>query len=434
MSDRYGGSEAKVSLLPLPQEVADRLHDGVLALDLRDHQAVVLVEVLVEILDELAGAVRALDLAVAEQVHLWQDLRLEDVDALDRVVDRPVVAVGEVKRVDVPLRRGEIVVDHLGAQLVRARDHGAARLAGAEEGVAVDLLGDRVVDDVPRLEPLVLAAQPSIDPERFDAHDLLLLVAHRPGDVHDEEHHGVRLRQRRGPPGPIPAILAHRHDDRVLGVVRPGHDLPPQRLAEGALEVAQRLRAGPPDPDVAVLLRDDPLLALGLDAGELQLLAHDLRQLLQRQLDLQGVLARLVAGLAAAVGVGIALAQAVADVALPLPDAAPILAAEAEPGDVDLRQGDGDQVLALAADQLALRDVLAQVLLDLAAHDVAEAAVVGIDPQRHLRSPDPRTGGWPRRRPPAAALSPWPRRPVRASRARGSRRPAAAPSSDPPSA
>jgi hypothetical protein len=41
------------------------------------------------------------------------------------------------------------------------------------------------------------------------------------------------------------------------------------------------------------------------------------------------------------------------------------------------------------ADQLALRDVLAQVLLDLAAHDVAETTVVGIDPQRHVRSPDP---------------------------------------------
>src|SRR5665213_1329527 len=423
-----------IYLFTFAQEVADRLHDGVLALDLGDHQAVVLVEVLVEVLDELAGAVGALDLPVTEQVHLGQDLRLEDVHTLNGVVDRPVVAVREVKRIDVPLRRRKVVVDHLGAQLVRARDHGAARLAGAEEGVAVDLFGDRVVDDVARLEPLVLAAQPGIDPKGFDAHDLLLLVAHRPRDIHDEEHHRVRLRQRGGPPRSVPAILAHRDDDGIRRVIRAGHDLPAQRLAEGPLEVAQRFGAGPPDPDVAVLLGDDPLLALGLDAGELQLFAHDLRQLFQRQLDLQRVLARLVAGLAAAVGVGIALAQAVADVALPLPDAAPVFAAEAEPGDVDLRQRDRDQILALSTDELALRDVLAQVLLDLAAHDVAETAVIGIDPQRHLRSPGPRTGGWPHRRPPAAAPSPWPRRPVRASRARGSRRPAAAPSSDPPSA
>ena len=39
--------------------------------------------------------------------------------------------------------------------------------------------------------------------------------------------------------------------------------------------------------------------------------------------------------------------------------------------------------LPLLADHLALRDVLAQVLLDLAAHDLAEAAVVLVDSQRH---------------------------------------------------
>src|SRR5436309_10050619 len=38
----------------------------------------------------------------------------------------------------------------------------------------------------------------------------------------------------------------------------------------------------------------------------------------------------------------------------------------------DLRDGDGDGVLPLLRDHLALRDVLAQVLLDLAADDLAE--------------------------------------------------------------
>ena len=170
---------------------------------------------LVQVLDELPRPVRALDLAVAEQVHLGQDLRLEQLDALDGVVDRPVVAVAEVERVDVPLGRREVVFDHLGAQLVGAGDHRPARLARVEERVAVDLLGHRVVDDVARLEALVLAAQPGVDPERLDADDLLLLVAHRAGHVHDEDHHRVRLRHRRRPPRAIAAVLAHRHDHRV---------------------------------------------------------------------------------------------------------------------------------------------------------------------------------------------------------------------------
>ena len=187
---------------------------------------------------------------------------------------------------------------------------------------------------------------------------------------------------------------------------------------------------GPPDADVFVLLRDDPLLALGLDARELQLLAHDLRQLLQRQLDLQRVFARLIAGLARPVGVRIALAQAVAHVALPLPHAAAILAAEPEARPVDLRQRDRDQVLALPPDQLALRDVLAQVLLDLPAHDVAEAAMVRVYPKSHLRSPSRRPGrrtfpSWDRRDP-AAVPSPWPPPPAPARRARASAPPSAA--------
>src|SRR6185312_9205791 len=201
------------------------------------------------------------------------------------------------------------------------------------------------------------------DPEGLDADDLFLLVAHRSRHVHDEDHDRVGLRQRAGPPGAVPTILAHRRDDRVLRVVAAGHDLPAQRLTEGALEVPQRLGPGAPDADVAILLGDDPLLALGLDARQLQLFAHDLGQLFQRQLDLQRVLSRLVARLAAAVGVGIRLAQAVADLPLPLPHPAAIAAAEPEPRHRDLRQWDRDQVLALPPDQLALRDVLPQVLL-----------------------------------------------------------------------
>jgi len=104
---------------------------------------------------------------------------------------RPVVAVGEVERIDVPLFRRVVVVDQLAAQLVRARDHRPAALARVEERLAVDLARDSIVDDEAALEPLVLALEPRIDPEALDAHDLLLLVPHRSRHVHHVDDDGV---------------------------------------------------------------------------------------------------------------------------------------------------------------------------------------------------------------------------------------------------
>jgi hypothetical protein len=51
--------------VPLPEELLDGADDGVLVADLARHDALVLAEVLAQVLDELARAVRALDLAVA---------------------------------------------------------------------------------------------------------------------------------------------------------------------------------------------------------------------------------------------------------------------------------------------------------------------------------------------------------------------------------
>jgi hypothetical protein len=149
--------------------------------------------------------------------------------------------------------------------------------------------------------------------------------------------------------------------------------------------VAQRLGPGAPDADVAVLLGDEPLLALGLDARQLQLLAQDLGQLVERQLDFQRVLALVGARLARSLLPRLPLADGIAHLPRPLPGSPLPLAAEAKARNVDLRQRNGDQILALAPDQLAVGDVLAQVLLDLAAHDVAEPPVVGIDPQGHAQ-------------------------------------------------
>src|SRR5262249_42350997 len=105
-------------------------------------------------------------------------------------------------------------------------------------------------------------------------------------------------------------------------------------------------------------------------------------QLLHRQVDLEDVAAGLVAG----AGVAVALlrgGQRLAGVAVALADATGALLAVAELRDVDRRQGDRDEVLALLADHLAAGDVLRQVRLHLAANDFAEALVVALDLLAH---------------------------------------------------
>ena len=71
--------------------------------DAADHHVLVVVDQLVDVLEELAAAVGRLDLTVPEQVQLRQHLLGQQLDALGHVV-APVVAVGEVEGVDVPLR------------------------------------------------------------------------------------------------------------------------------------------------------------------------------------------------------------------------------------------------------------------------------------------------------------------------------------------
>ena len=90
---------------PPAQELLDRIVDPFLVTDLGQGQVRLLLERLFELAVELARAIGALDLAVAEEVALGQELVAEQVDAL-AVVLAPVVAVGEVEDVDVPVDRG----------------------------------------------------------------------------------------------------------------------------------------------------------------------------------------------------------------------------------------------------------------------------------------------------------------------------------------
>src|SRR5262249_30701568 len=126
---------------------------------------------------------------------------------------------------------------------------------------------------------------------------------------------------------------------------------------------------------------DDVLLAARLDTGQGQFLAEDLGEFFHAQLDFEDVAAGLVAG--AGLALALRRGQRLADLALALAGAAGAFLAVAELRQVDLRQGNADQVLALLADQLAAADVLAQAGLHLAANDLAEALMIAFDPLAH---------------------------------------------------
>src|SRR5262249_23820011 len=186
-------------------------------------------------------------------------------------------------------------------------------------------------------------------------------------------------------PGAVLLVLADGHDDRLFRVVDLRGDLPPEGPLEGPLEVPQRLGPGLADAAVLVAGGDDVLLAPRLDARQGQFLAKDRGHLLQRQLHFEDVAARLVTGPRLALALG--GRQGLADVAVALADAAGALLAVAELRDVDLRQGDADQVLPLLADQFAPADVFAQVALHLAPDDLPEALVIAVDPLAHGNPP-----------------------------------------------
>ncbi len=85
----------------------------------------------------------------------------------------------------------------------------------------------------------------------------------------------------------------------LLRVVGAAGDRALQRLSVGALEVTQRFGTDAADARVAILGGDDAALALVLDRGQLQLFAQDVGQLVERDVDLEHVLAGVLAGLPA---------------------------------------------------------------------------------------------------------------------------------------
>src|SRR5262245_2011455 len=371
-------------LSPGAQELLNGSQDRVPVRNLADHHVLLLLGQLGDIVEELAAAVRALHLAVPEQIQLRQHLLGQQLHALGHVVP-PVVPVREVERVDVPILRRVPLVDDLVRHVVGRADLRPAALPSVVKGVLVHLLGDRVVNDVQPVYALVVGLDPGVDPERLDPDDLLLLVGHRARDVHHVNDRRHRIGLGDDFPAAVLLVLPDRDDLRLLRNIGSRRDLPLEGPAEGALEVAQRFRPDPADTGVLVLLRDDVLLAAGLDPREGQLLPEDGGQLFHRQLDLEDVPARLVPGLRLPLALG--RGERLADLALADADAAGVFLAVPELRDLDGGQGNADEVVPLLADHLATGDVLGQVAFDLAPDDLPEPLEVALDLLSHGRAP-----------------------------------------------
>ena len=206
------------------------------------------------------------------------------------------------------------------------------------------------MDDVAALDVLVLAAQPRIDPEGLDAHDLLLLLSHRAGHVHHVDDDGVVVRFGLLVPRPVHEVIAHGHDDGALGIIGPGGDLPLERSFEGPADVLEAVGTARADARVFHAHGLVARTALGLDIRQLKLFAQDLSELLQLNIDLEGVLTRGVAGFTLARAFALALANRISWLSVTLAHPAVLSGPELEAWDVDRRHRDADGLVALLPD------------------------------------------------------------------------------------
>src|SRR5690606_16536229 len=202
---------------------------------------------------------------------------------------------------------------------------------------------------------------------------------------------GVRDRLLIFLPRPEALVLALGHDDRGARVVHTRGDAATQGLLVGALEVSQGLGPDTPDAGVAILGADDLALALVLDVGELQLLAQDVGELVEGDVDLQDVLALALARLPRARLVAFLSSDRISSLPVPLPHPALLLRPEGEARDLDVGDRDGDQILAFTTNHLPVGGVLAQVLADAAPHDGGEPRGIAVNRQRQVLVPCYRT-------------------------------------------
>ena len=147
-----------------------------------------------------ALAVRRLD--VGEVLADRQHLLVEQLHAARHVVVE-VVAVGRLRRVDVPVGRRIARLHHVQHFLQRRGDDGAAGLGAAEERVLVDFGGRAGVADEDQVHLAIVAGEEHVQQHEEALGEVLERLGHGRRRVHQAEHH--RLGGRLG--HPVEAIV-----------------------------------------------------------------------------------------------------------------------------------------------------------------------------------------------------------------------------------
>src|SRR5262249_29165504 len=200
-----------------------------------------------------------------------------------------------------------------------------------------------------------------------------------------------------GGDAPAPARPRRGRPDPRLGLlVLDGGETAPRPLARGAPLVETNADA---DRAIALALRHPERLdltqGLSLEVGKLQILEHDVDELLERDVGLVVVRARLIAGLVLAAALRSCLADdlAACRVAVALPDARGVVAVD-EAVLADAADRDLDDPIAVLSDDGLLRDDVGDVLANGLADfepvpcPVAGGAVAPLGVRGHVRTED----------------------------------------------
>src|SRR5260221_3694100 len=143
------------------------------------------------------------DLDIGEVLAERQYLAAEQLDAM-AAVGAVIVAVRGLGGLDVPGGERVALAGDAKNLLGRGRDDGAAGLAAGEEGLPVNLLGGAGVGDKDAVDGAVAPLEEAMKQHKEALGEILHRLGNRAGDVHQAEHHRLRVRPRHA----IEAVVA----------------------------------------------------------------------------------------------------------------------------------------------------------------------------------------------------------------------------------